>query len=151
MLLCAMVQVFHTTVYIHTTWYVFHTFVCFHTAWLCFHTGELYNFIPKWLDSHLKQIYSNRNWSIIPLDVKITLNLRLMRTTQMSWRGGKGPVMKICSPYPRLFFYSYLGLLPHDGVDSCVFFIFTTRVDPNKRNQHQFRLTSHPNFLKKEV
>jgi hypothetical protein len=43
-------------------------------------------------------------------------------------RGRKRPVVKLCSPYPRLFFFGITGTL---GVDSCVCLIFTTRVDPS--------------------
>lgn len=55
------------------------------------------------------------------------------RTARELKHPGNGPsgvpersVVKAYSPYPRLFFTS---LLPHHGVDSCVFSIFTTRVD----------------------
>ena len=51
-------------------------------------------------------------------------------------RGGNRPVVKLCSPYPRLFFFGITNML---GVDSCVFLIFTTRVDPNKRNKHRLK------------
>ena len=40
-------------------------------------------------------------------------------------RGGNRPVVKLCSPYPRLFFFGITDMI---GVDSCVFLIFTTRV-----------------------
>ena len=40
-------------------------------------------------------------------------------------RGGKRPVVKLCSPYPRLFFFGITDMI---GVDSCVFLIFTTKV-----------------------
>ena len=46
---------------------------------------------------------------------------------------GRGPnrrVVKLCSPYPRLFFFGITNMI---GVDSCVFLIFTTRVGLNTR------------------
>ncbi len=41
------------------------------------------------------------------------------------WRGPNRPVVNLCSPYPRLFFFGITSML---GVDSCVFLTFTTRV-----------------------
>jgi len=49
-----------------------------------------------------------------------------IRRTANGGRGEKRPVVKLCSPYPRLFFFGNTKTL---GVDSCVFLIFTTRVD----------------------
>jgi hypothetical protein len=43
---------------------------------------------------------------------------------------------KIMFSLSRLFFFGITNML---GVDSCVFLIFTTRVDPNKRNKHPLK------------
>ena len=50
----------------------------------------------------------------------------------------------------KLSFLALLSLLSHDGVDSCVFLIFMTRVDPNKRNKHRLRSIYNWCTLKKE-
>ena len=54
-------------------------------------------------------------------------NSRALRHHFSEVPGGKRPVVKVCSPYPRLLSFQVIG------VDSCVFFIFTTRVDLNTR------------------
>ena len=52
----------------------------------------------------------------------------------MCVRGPNRPVVKLCSPYRRLFFFDITDVI---GVDSCVFLIFTTRVGLSQRTKIQ--------------
>ncbi len=71
--------------------------------------------------------------------VKIEYQLRSHTVQEIDLGRVRGPNRPVVKKGKILFSLSSVILFNMIGVDPCVFLIFTTRVDPNKRNKHPLK------------
>jgi hypothetical protein len=99
-------------------------------------------------DRHMKSGLGERaRWRPLPVScpfsifaiLELAQTFKFLNDSFVRTQGPNRPVVKkgkIMFSLSRLFFFGITNMI---GVDSCVFLIFTTRVDPNKRNKHRLK------------